>query len=521
MSSLAPADAAMPLVLAIDVGTSSVRVLAFDGTGRALAESEEQRPYAVRTSGDGAAEMDAPALRDLLVETLDAGLQRLGPLAEKITGIGFTSFWHGILGLAADGSPVTPVYYWGDTRAASDAAALRQEADELATLERTGCRFHSSYWPAKIRWLTRTRPSLTARVARWTGFAEYVLSQWCEAANPGMSYSMASGTGLLNVHDLVWDQPVLALLGLDADRLPSLVDVQDAARLNPEWAARWPELATKPWFPALGDGACANVGSGAVGPDRIALTVGTSGAVRLIIPAPPGSPWPVSPHLWAYRLDRERAVLGGAVSNGGNVVAWLTALLGTTPNGPEMDKAATLAPDSHGLTILPFVAGERSPAWHDRATAVVAGLTLATHPEHLLRAALEAVAFRLAAIYRDLEPLANPDHQVVANGGAILQSPVWLQILADALGHPIIAMPPEAEASARGVALMVLVATEVCATLEMIPDPAAGGTVYQPNPDHHQRYRQAMARQERLEARLFRRESTWEGAPPPFREPAL
>ncbi|HYO30747.1 MAG TPA: FGGY family carbohydrate kinase, partial [Thermomicrobiales bacterium] len=327
MPSVAPAAAATPLVLAIDLGTSSVRVLAVDSLGRAIEGSEEQQRYAIGTSADGAAEMAALPLFDLLIDTIDGALARLGPLTGEIAAVGFTAFWHGLLGLGADGAPATPIFYWGDTRSAPDAAALRHEADEAATLDRTGCRLHSSYWPAKLRWLERTRPAQNAEVARWTGLAEYAFGRLCLPAGLGMSFSMASGTGLLDVHRLAWDDGLLDVLGLAPDRLPPLVDLRSAATLGPDWAARWPALAGKPWFPALGDGACANVGSGAVGPDRIALTLGTSGAVRLVVPAPPGSVWQAPTSLWAYRLDRDRAVLGGAVSNGGNLLAWLWSLL--------------------------------------------------------------------------------------------------------------------------------------------------------------------------------------------------
>ncbi|MBA3415456.1 MAG: carbohydrate kinase, partial [Chloroflexia bacterium] len=179
MPLVAPTAAAPPLVLAIDLGTSSVRVLAVDALGRAVAGTEAQQRYAIDTSAEGAAETAAPPLFDLLVETIDGSLALLGPQAGEIVAVGFTSFWHGLLGLGADGDPATPVYYWGDTRSAPDAAALRRELDEAATLARTGCRFHSSYWPAKLRWLGRTQPARTAEVARWSGFAEYALGRLC------------------------------------------------------------------------------------------------------------------------------------------------------------------------------------------------------------------------------------------------------------------------------------------------------------------------------------------------------
>jgi gluconokinase len=508
MTSVAPHAAETPLALAIDLGTSSVRALGVDRLGRFVTGSETQLPYQVRTTPDGGVEADAPPLFDLLVECIDGALARLGPLAEEIGVVGMTSFWHGLMGVDGDGSPLTPVYYWADTRSGQDAAALRREFDEAAILDRTGCRFHSSYWPAKLRWLRRTDPDRFDSVARWMSFSEFALGRLCEPQETGVSDSMASGCGLLDVHRLAWDAEVLAICGITPEQLSPLVDLSPGGRLQPAWGSRWPALASVPWIPALGDGACANVGCGAVGPNRVALTVGTSGAIRLVI-APSSPNWHAQHDLWAYRLDRKRAVLGGAVSNGGNVAGWLWSLLGLSPESPEMAAAAALAPDSHGLTVLPFLAGERSPAWHDRADGVVAGLTLSTRPEQIIRAFMEAVSLRLAMLHEDLRPLAAPDHEIVANGGAILQSPMWLQITADALGHPLIALPPDDEASARGAAGMALVAAGIVPSLDQLPDPAEGARVIVPDPGRHAAYREAITRQRLLEDRLFTRDSTW------------
>ncbi|MCC6315789.1 MAG: gluconokinase [Thermomicrobiales bacterium] len=509
-------DAALPpLALAIDLGTSSFRALVVDRGGRLVEGLGAQLPYRPEVTSNGGVQANATELFSLLVETLDRAMASLGEHGADIATVGVASFWHALLGIDGVGRPVTSVLYWGDTRSAPDAAALRRALPEAEVLDRTGCRFHSSYWPAKLEWLRRVWPEAAARTARWLGFAEYALGRLCGEPAQAMSISMASGCGLLDVHDLVWDEPLLTALRLSPAMLPPLVDPPTSFSLTGEWAVRWPVLANVPWFPALGDGACANVGAGAIGPSRIALTLGTSGAMRLVLPAPPGAEWHAPPRLWAYRLDRERAVLGGALSNGGNLMQWLWGLLGAAPNGSEMTAAAALEPDAHGLTLLPFVAGERSPEWHDRADGVVTGLTLATTPATLLRAAMEAVAFRFAAIYADLRPLADPDPQIVAGGAAILSSPAWLHIVADTLGAPLIALPADDEVTARGAAAMALVAAGIIPSLADLPDPAADGRAIPPNHANHERYQAAMNRQARLERQLFGRESTWEdlGAP--------
>ena len=492
-----------PLVLALDLGTSSLRALLVDRRGQAVLGSEEQLPYRQRTTSDGGVEADAETLFALLVRSVDGAMARAGDRGQEIAAVGATSFWHSLLGIDAAGEPTTPVLSWADTRSAPQAAALRRDADGEAIRLRTGCRFHSSYWPAKLRWLAETQADVIARTARWVSFAEFAAQRLGGETAAGVTVSMASGTGLLDVHRLGWDGEVLDLLGLTPDRLSPLVDADAGTTLAPAYARRWPALAAAPWYPAIGDGAAANVGSGAIGPGRIALTLGTSGAMRLVLPAPNDAAFPIPPELWAYRLDRDHAVVGGSLSNGGNLLRWARELVGAPLDGPAMAAAAALPPDGHGLTLLPFVAGERAPGWHDGADGVVAGLTLATKPEHLLRATLESVAHRFARISDALRPLADAEHQIVANGGAIVNSPAWLGIVADALGHDLLAMPAGDEATARGAALVALVAAGVLPDLGAAPDPAVGCVLHRPDPERHARYRAGRARQERLEAVLY------------------
>jgi len=498
----APNDSS-PLILALDLGTSSLRALIVDHHGQIVRDSEDQRSYRMRTTADGGVEVDAPPLFDLLVSVIDGAVERAGARAAHIAAVGVTSFWHSLLGLDANDEPVTPVFSWADSRSAAQARQLRNETDEIAVHRRTGCRFHSSYWPAKLRWLQATAPKTYHRATRWVSFAEYAAGRLCAGAPRQVTFSMASGTGLLDVHHLVWDAPLLDLLGLSPDRLSALVDTGETTSLATELARRWPALDGTPWLPAIGDGAAANVGSGAIGADRMALTLGTSGAMRMVVPAAKAT---VPTDLWAYRLDRAQMVLGGALSNGGNVQRWTRELLSVPIDGPVMARVNDLPPDSHGLTMLPFVSGERSPGWHDGATGVIAGLTLATRPGDLVRAAMEAVAYRFGRIFdtlRPLSPASDTELEIVANGGAIVNSPVWLQIVADTLGHPIIALPAEDEATARGAAIVAQIAVGILPDLAAASDPTVEATTYLPDVERHRRYQAGRERQARLEATLF------------------
>jgi gluconokinase len=235
-----------------------------------------------------------------------------------------------------------------------------------------------------------------------------------------------------------------------------------------------------------------------VGSDRIALTIGTSGAMRIIVDDVQDAP--VSPRLWRYRLDRHSVVIGGALSNGGNILSWLTELAHEQDVDALEAAAGALSPDGHGLTVLPLLAGERSPSWDDRFGGTITGLRLDTSISELFRAFMESTAYRFASIYDGLLPLVAPEHDIYASGGAILRSPLWLQILADSLGHRMHALHPDTEASARGAAICALQAIGAIESIRLNPGPDLRS--FEPAPSHHERYRHARYRLERLERML-------------------
>jgi gluconokinase len=490
------AAARTPLVLAIDIGSSSVRSLLYDAVGNQVRESECQLEHLLVTDREGASEADPTVLFDLLCQCVDGTLEKASFRSRDIAAVSMSCFWHGLMGISRDGEPTTPVYMWADKRAGavvSDLTALLPVSEAIAA---TGCRVHSSYWPAKLRWMQQSRPDLVTATATWLSFSDYVALRLAGSAQT--SLSMASGTGLLSLADATWYSPILELVGINASQLPELSDrdIPLPPLLEP-FRQRWPALEHCPWFPGIGDGAAANVGAGCVGEDRIALTVGTSGAMRAIVER--GSIRSDAPlgQLWVYRLDRNRNVLGGALSNGGNVAQWLADQFGDGSFEELSTEASVLAPDSHGLTILPFLAGERSPSWNDQATGHISGLRLSTTGADIYRATLEATAYRFAAIYDDLRGIVKSDHEIHANGAAVLNSPLWLQILSDVLEHRIDALDAEAEASARGAAICAL---EAIGALDSIR-PQASEVIrsYHPDLEKAVAYRQGRERQRILE----------------------
>jgi gluconokinase len=432
-------------VLAVDVGSSSVRAQVFDERGEP-ADALRQAAY----GGDDPDEIVA-LVRDVV-----------GGRDATVDAVGASCFGHSLLALDAAGRPLTPVLGWRDNRAAGAAEELRRRVDPVAVHARTGQHLHPSFWPAKLLWLAQEQPEVFAAAGRFVSVADYLYAELLGVAEPAASMSIASSTGLLDIGSCSWDTELLELVGVDESRLP---------RIGDEPHGRW--------YPALFDGACSNLGAGCTGRGRAALMVGTSAALRVLYETEEARP---RPGLFLYRLDERRVVEGGALSDGGNLNDWLERTL-AAPAG----SLAGRGPDDHGLTFLPFLGGERSTGWDPAATGAVTGLTFATTPLDLRQAGLEGVAFRIAAIAERLPEI----DEVVATGGGLLRDPDWTQIMADALARPVVASGVE-EASLRGAAVT---------TLERLGYQAAAaplGRVFEPREDTAGAYRSARERQQRL-----------------------
>jgi gluconokinase len=416
-------------VLALDVGSSSVRAQRFDERAEPAGELLQER-YDTDDPDEVAA-----AVRHVLGN-------------EKPDAV--SCFAHSLIAVDEDWDALTPILGWRDTRSAGAAEWLARRLDPDAVHARTGAFLHPSFWPAKLAWLAEAEPETFRRAAWFVSFADYLHHK------PETSLSIASTSGLLDLSTRTWDAELLETLGLAEERLPQIADI-------PLWS----------------DAACSNAGAGCTGPERAALMVGTSGALRVLYESERPRP---KPGLFLYLADARRVVEGGALSDGGNLYDWLERTLA--------DASGSLAerdPRDHGLVFLPFLGGERSTGWNPDARGTIHGLTFATTPLDVRQAAYEGVAFRFAAI-ADLLPDVG---EVVATGAGLLRERDWIQIMADALARPV-SVSGVAEASLRGAAVLALERAG-----HEIAD-ASITEVVEPRPDRANTFRAARADQQKL-----------------------
>lgn len=398
---------------------------------------------------DGGSEMDAYEAFSQVAAAIDAILKRSSKLKSPIQYVALCSFLHSLVGADMKGKPTTKVFGWADTRSREYSAILKKRFDERSIHNRTGAHFHSSFWPAKLLWLRKEFPDVFAKTAKWLSFSDFVaLRLFGEAAT---SVSMASATGVFDIRKCTWDGELLKFLMIKVSALPAIPERDSTTyRLTKTFAKRWPRLKDAEWFPAIGDGMADNIGADCVTKNKAALMVGTSAAMRVALAGKP--PKQVPGGLWCYRIDRKRVIVGGALSDGGSLYQLIKAKFNLPANTDEIILRRGEVPDD--LIVMPFFFGERSTGYNEMASGAIIGLKPTHDGIDVLHAAMEGVAFRLAAISESLRKVAKFD-TVVASGGALRESPVWMQIIANVLGRDL-TMNTTEESSLRGAVIFAL-----------------------------------------------------------------
>lgn len=447
----------MSLVIGLDIGTSAAKAVAFD-TGGAEKGSGEAG-YSLREPAPGEAVQDPD-------EVLGAALQALGSSASaagasQVEGVSLSTAMHSLIGLDSHDRPLTPLLTWADNRAAAQAERLRRDHPGLHA--RTGTPLHPMSPLAKLVWWRENDPDLCKRVRRWVGIKELILhrltGEWM------IDRSCASGTGLMSLRQLDWDPEALELAGVDAQQLAPIVPGQQAHPLG-EGTAGLP--AGLPVLAGGGDGPLANLGVGAVKPGVAACSIGTSGALRLVVERPVIDQ---ARRLFCYALAPERWAIGGAINNGGSVLQWAADSLGdphpdggADPRDALLELAAGVPAGSEGLIMLPYLLSERAPHWDSLARGAYIGLRHFHTRGHLARAAIEGVCQQLALVLGSMRDAGNEVTEIRASGG-FARSALWRQTLTDALGMPV-AFAAGHEGSAFGAALIGMVALELVGSIE-------------------------------------------------------
>jgi len=472
------------LVLAVDVGTSSVRAMLFDAFGNVSARSK--RSYSTHRPAPNREEQDADAIREITYRAMIDCLAQ-SPAPEQVGAVCFSSQLYGIIALDATDRPLTPNIIWSDSRAEPQAEAMKAAGVQARLYPITGCPMDSIYPIAKLRWLGEADPQLFWTARRFVSIKEYVVApligDWV------VDHSMASATGLFDIHRRCWLPEALAAVDVAGQRLSRPVSGTQGFRLiagSPLAVCGLPDRVQI--FLGGGDGPLANLGSGASSPGAVNIDLGTSGAARCTVALPTVD---ANGKLWCYCLADDLWAVGGVVTNAGNAYHWLGENFGGAGGGPHdsyesLDRvAAAIEPGAGGLFLLPYLRKVRSPYWDGRLKGAVYGLAPDHNAGHMARAMLESIAFDLRSIIALIRRECAVHDRLALTGGMAM-SPVLPQLLADVLGAEVFA-PDNAEGSIAGAAILGLFGLGVLDGVDFVGKPRPGRS-FTPQPPTQARY---------------------------------
>lgn len=483
-------DAQAPLVIGLDVGSTASRGMLYDAAGRP-AGSRSKKPHSFTTNRDGTSTIDADQVVDELSEIIcDLIKEAKG---RRIQGVSLDTFSSSLVGVDKSGNAITPCFTYADSRCASQVKSLRDELDEDELQQRTGARLHSSYLPARFRWLRQECPDLFEKADRWIALGAYVFLKLTGEAVIGTS--AAAWTGLLNRATGDWDDQILDLLDLDKAKLSRILNPNEP--LFPS-QHNWDELRGAAWFAPIADGHAANLGAGAVGVGELVCTLATSGAARVIIDDPVGSALkPIPSGLWCYRLDANTSLLGGAMNDCGRAFTWAEREFTEVVKGG--DEALLRAdPSPHSPVVLPFFTGERSTGWRGDARVVMSGISFSTSGSDIFRGVMEGVGLQYLRIINQLRQVAGNLDAARTAGSMTRNLPGIVTLLADVM---------QMELTPVTIKRSTLHGTALLALDTLAPDVERAkvdvGEVAKPRPENAEHYRKLMETADEMYASFY------------------
>jgi gluconokinase len=443
-------------VIGVDIGTGSAKAVAVNTFGKPVASS--QTYYKTRSSQPGYSEQDPEMLWNAFVSCINeiASTMKQVPLAVSIS-----SAMHSLLVMDNKNIAITPLITWEDTRSEKIAEELRNSSEAENIYKSTGTPIHSMSPLCKIKWLKENRSEIFKNAFKFISIKEFIWHRLFGKYE--IDYSLASATGLFNIENFKWNKPSLEFCGINESHLSEPVPTEFIRKgINNDVATTIRISKDTPFCIGASDGCLANLGSNAIEAGTAALTIGTSGAVRI---ACPHAIINYSAMIFNYVLDNSTFISGGPVNNGGNILKWMfkTFLNNSSPTDDEykniFGQIEKIPAGCQGLIFLPYLYGERAPIWDERASGVFFGIQSFHTNVHFFRAALEGICFALNNILEIIESSTAAINQLNVSGGFV-HSRIWMQILAD-ISNKNINLVQKEDASSIGAAMLGMKAMKI------------------------------------------------------------
>lgn len=481
-------------MLGVDIGTTSTKAVLFTENGEVI--QTENIGYPLYTPNISTAEQDPEEIFQAVLKAI-SNITKKNP-QKDIVFVSFSSAMHSVIAIDTDDQPLTACITWADNRSEAWTHKIKTELNGHEVYKRTGTPLHPMSPLSKMAWITNDRPEIATKTKKYIGIKEYVFKKLFNQYV--VDYSLASAMGMMNLQTLDWDEEALSIAGVTRDQLSQLVPTtQVFTDLHPDFATQMGLDVKTPFVIGASDGVLSNLGVNAIRKGEIAVTIGTSGAIRTIIEKPQTDE---KGRIFCYALTENHWVIGGPVNNGGMILRWIrdefasseietAKRLGIDPYEVLTKIAERVRPGADGLLFHPYLAGERAPLWNPDVRGSFFGLTLSHKKEHMIRAALEGVIYNLYTVFLALiECMEGPVTRIQATGG-FARSNVWRQMMSDIFESELV-VPESYESSCLGACILGLYATGKIESFEIASEMIGSTYKHTPNEEAVKEYRQLL-----------------------------
>ncbi|MFY0779083.1 gluconokinase [Peribacillus simplex] len=481
-------------MLGVDIGTTSTKAVLFTKKGDVI--QQENVGYPLYTPDMTTAEQDPEEIFQAVLKAF-SNITKQHP-DKKISFISFSSAMHSVIAMDENDQPLTRCITWADNRSEAWAHKIKDELDGHEVYKRTGTPIHPMSPLSKITWIVNDHPEIATNVKKYIGIKEYIFKKFFDQYV--VDYSLASSMGMLNLKNLDWDEEALRIAGITRGQLSELVPTTKIFNnCDPDLAKQIGIDSQTSFVIGASDGVLSNLGVNAIRKGEIAVTIGTSGAIRTIIDEPKTDE---KGRIFCYALTEKHWVIGGPVNNGGMVLRWIrdefassevetAKRLGIDAYEVLTKIAERVRPGADGLLFHPYLAGERAPLWNPDVRGSFFGLTLSHKKEHMIRAALEGVIYNLYTVFLALtECMDGPVTRIQATGG-FARSAVWRQMMSDIFESEVV-VPESYESSCLGACILGLYATGEIESFEVVSEMIGNTHKHTPKDDSVKEYRQLL-----------------------------
>lgn len=434
--------------IGVDIGTTSTKAVLYGENLEKIASAN----VGYRTYHDqpGFSEQEPMEIYHAFTQAVKEILAGSGEWKNDVSLISFSGAMHALILVDREGNPLTRSVIWSDNRSVKEVENFKLKEDFMKHYRNTGTPIHSMSPFFKLKWFSN-HTELLRKTHKAIGIKEFIIQRL--TGQYIVDYSIASATGMFNIHELKWDKSALEYLGISEELLSQPKDVISCLRMNNLSFLHETGLSDDVKIMiGASDGCLANLGSGAMKEGETTLTIGTSGAVRMTVKEPRLD---AEGRTFCYYLKKDCFVIGGAVNNGGNILSWFDGIFYEGKGKVFEDLSMNITKirrGSDGLLFIPYLHGERAPYWDGSLTASFFGMNAFHEKAHFVRAAVEGILFNLKEVLMRLETIGGATMKLTASGG-FLKSEAWKRLLAEIFAMDIYTQDSE-DSSCLGAVLL-------------------------------------------------------------------